>query len=82
MEELSKRTLDAPIPGVTLRELLSIFLDLIQQWFSIKRVPTINKEAKPDSQINSAKWNDSQKKLYACASTKCLGIIDDGLVQY
>lgn len=36
---------------------------LIQQWFGIKRVPPINKE-RTDAQINSAKWNDSKKKLY------------------
>ena len=31
LEELSKRTLDAPVPGVTVREPLSISPDLIQQ---------------------------------------------------
>ena len=81
MEELSIRTLDAPVPGVMVRELLSISPDLVQQCFGIKRVPTINKEkAKP--QINSAKWNDSKKKLYTCASPKCLGLIANGLVEY
>ena len=39
LDELSKSTLDAPVPGVTVRELLSISPDLIQQWFGIKRVP-------------------------------------------
>ena len=31
LDELSKWTLDAPVPGVTVRELLSISPDLIQQ---------------------------------------------------
>ena len=76
LDELSKRTLDAPVPGVTVRELLSISPDLIQQWFGIKRVPPLGKD-KPDAQINSAKWKDSLKKLYACASPKCKGLIGD-----
>ena len=82
MEELSKRSLDAPVPGVTVRELLSISPDLIHQWFGVKRLPPINRDTKPEAQINSAKWNDSKKKLYACTSPKCLGIIDNGLVKY
>ena len=51
-------------------------LDLIQQWFGIKRVPPLGKD-KPDAQINSAKWKDSLKKLYACVSPKCKGLIGD-----
>ena len=74
--ELSKKTLDAPVPGVTLRGLLSISPDLIQQWFGIKRVPPLSKD-KPYAQINSAKWKDSLKKLYACASPKFKGLIGD-----
>ena len=31
LDKLNKRTLDAPVPGVTVRELLSISPDLIQQ---------------------------------------------------
>jgi len=46
--ELSKRTLDAPVPGVTVRELLSISPDLIQQWFGVKRVPPL-KGKEPDA---------------------------------
>lgn len=80
LEELSKRTLDAPVPGVTVRELLSISPDLIQQWFGIKRVPPLGKE-KPDALINSAKWKDSLKRLYACASPKCKGLIGDNEVK-
>jgi hypothetical protein len=79
LEELSKRTLDAPVPGVTVRELLSISPDLMQQWFGIKRVPPLSKAGeKPDAQINAAKWKDSLKRLYACASPKCRGTIDEG----
>jgi len=36
IRELSKRIFDMPILGVTIRELLSILLDLIQQWFGMK----------------------------------------------
>ena len=64
------------MPEVTVRELLSISPDLIQQWFGIKRVPPLGKD-KPDAQINSAKWKDSLKKLYACASPKCKRLIGD-----
>ena len=78
LEELSKRTLNAPVPGVTVRELLSISPDLMQQWFGIKRIPPITKAIeKPDAQINSAKGKDSLKMLYAYASPKCKGMIDD-----
>ena len=76
LEEFSKRTLDAPVPVVMVRELLCISPHLIQQWFGIKRGLPINKD-KAEPQINLAKWNDPQKKLYACVSPKCLGIIDD-----
>ena len=64
------------MPGVTVRELLSISPDLIQQWFGIKRVTPLGKD-KPDAQINSAKGKDSLKKLYTCASPKCKGLIGD-----
>ena len=74
--ELSKKTLDSPVPGVTLRELLSISLDLIQQGFGIKRVPPLGKD-KPDAQINLTKCKDSLKKLYTCASPKWKGLIGD-----
>ena len=36
IDELTKRTLDAPVPGVTVRDLLSISPEMIQQWFGIK----------------------------------------------
>ena len=51
LDELSKRTLDALVPEVTVRELLSISPDLIQQWFGIKRVPLLVKD-KPNALIN------------------------------
>ena len=76
VDEHSKSTLDTPVPGVTVRELLSISPDLIQQWCGIKRLPPVGND-KPDAQINSAKWKDSLKKLYACASPKCKGLIGD-----
>ena len=76
LDELSKRTLDAPVAGVTVRKLLSISPDLIQQWFGIKRVPPLGKD-KPYAQINSAKCKDSLKKLYACTSPKCKRLIGD-----
>ena len=83
MDELSKRTLDAPVTGVTVRELLSISPDLMQQWFGINRVPPLSKGVeKPDAQINSAKWKESLKKLYACASPKCWGTIDEAAIKY
>ena len=44
LEEPNKRTLDAPVLGVTVKDLLSISSDLIQQWFGLKLVPPINKE--------------------------------------
>ena len=50
LDELIKRTFDALVPGVTVRELLSISPDLIQQWFGIKRVPPLGKD-KPDAQL-------------------------------
>ena len=64
------------MPGVTVRELLSISPDHIQQWFGIKPVPPLGKD-KPDAHINSAKWKDFLKKLYTRASPKCKGLIDD-----
>jgi len=73
--ELSKRTLDAPVPGVTVRELLSISPDLIQQWFGVKHVPPI-KNKEPDAQVNSIK-KEMMRKLYACTSPKCKGRIEE-----
>jgi len=75
--ELSKRTLDAPVPGVTVRELLSISPDLIQQWFGVKRVPPLEAGKEPDSHVYSIKWKEAMRKLYACASPKCRGRVDD-----
>jgi len=54
IDELTKRTLDAPVPGVTVRDLLSISPEMIQQWFGVKRVLPIKeeeaqKEDKPDA---------------------------------
>jgi len=75
--ELSKRTLDAPVPGVTVRELLSISPDLIQQWFGVKRVPPLKAGKEPDAHVYSIKWKEAMRKLYACASPKCRGRVDD-----
>jgi len=73
--ELRRRTLDAPVPGVRVRELLSISLDIIRQWFGVKRVPPLKKE--PDALAYAVKWKEAMKKLYACASPKCKGRIED-----
>jgi len=73
--ELSRPTLDAPVPGVTVRELLSILPHMIQQWFGVKRVPPLKKE--PDARANAVKWKEAMRKLYACASPKCKGRIED-----
>jgi len=35
IREISKRTLDAPVPGVIIRELLLISPDLSQQWSGV-----------------------------------------------
>ena len=69
------------MPGVPVRELLFISPDLIQQCFRIKRVPPLGKD-KPDTHINSAKWKDSLKKLYACASLKCKGLFGDTEIKF
>jgi len=78
--ELSRRTLDAPVPGVTVRELLSISPDMIQQWFGVKRVPLLKKELlkkEPDPRAYTVKWKEAMRKLYACASPKCKGRIEN-----
>jgi len=77
---LSRRTLDAPVPGVTVRELLSISPDMIQQWFEVKRVPALKKKPlkkEPDARAYAVKWKEAMRKLYACASPKCKGRIED-----
>ena len=75
--ELSKRTLDAPVPEVTVRELLLISLDLIQQWFGVKRVPLLKAGKELDAHVYCIKWKEAIRKLYACASPKCRGRVDD-----
>ena len=75
ISELSKRMLDTLVPGVTVRELLSISPDLIQQWFGVKCVPPI-KNKEPDAQVNSIK-KEAMRKLYACASPKYKGRIEE-----
>ena len=42
IEELTRRTLEAPVPGVTVGE-LSISTEMIHQWFGVKRVPPIKR---------------------------------------
>jgi len=72
--------LDAPVPVVTVRELLSISPDMIQQWFGVKRVPPLKKELlkkEPDARAYAIKWKEAMRKLYACASPKCKGRIED-----
>jgi len=78
--ELSRRTLDAPVPGVTVRKLLSISPDMIQQWFEVKRVPPLKKELlkkEPDARAYAVKWKEAMRKLYTCTSPKCKGRIED-----
>jgi len=78
--ELSRGTLDAPVPGVTVRELLSISPDMIQQWFGVKRVLPLKKEPlkkEPDAQAYAVKWKEAMRKRYARASPKCKGRIED-----
>lgn len=83
MDELSNRTLDRPVPGVTVWELLSMLLGLIQQWFGTKRVPPLSKwVAKPDAQIHLARFKESLKTQYACASPKCREMINEAQIKY
>jgi len=68
--------LDALVPGVTVRELLSISSAMIQQWFGVKRVPLLKKEPlkkEPDARAYAVKWKEAMRKLYACASPKYNG---------
>jgi len=74
--ELSKRTWVAPVPGFIVRELLSISPDLIQQWFGVKMVPPL-KGKEPDAHAYSIKWKEAMRKLYAWASPKCKGRVDE-----
>ena len=72
--------MDAPVPGVIVKELLSISPDMIQQWFGVKRVPPLKKEPlkkEPDARAYAVKWKEAMRKLYACASPKCKGRIED-----
>ena len=74
IRDVSKRTLGAALPGAMVRELLSISTDLIQQWFSIKRVPRIHSAStqdKPDANAYSVGWKEALRKMYACVSQKC-----------
>jgi len=62
--ELSRQTLDAPVPGVTVRELLSISPDMIQQWFGVKRVLLLKKEPlkkEPDTRAYAVKWKEAMR---------------------
>jgi len=52
--KLTKRTLDAPVTGVTVRDLLSMSPEMIQQCFGFKQVLPIKEqeaqeEDKPDA---------------------------------
>jgi len=82
IDELTKRTLDAPVPGVTVRDLLSISPEMIQQWFGVKRVQPIKEqeaqeEDKPDAIAFTVRWKEAPRKLYACASPKCKGRVEE-----
>jgi len=50
--ELSRRTLDTPVPGVTVKKLLSILPDMIQQSFGVKKEP-LKKDS--DARANTIK---------------------------
>ena len=82
IDELTKRTLDALVTGVTVQDLLSISLEMIQQWFGVKRVPPIKEqeaqeEDKPDAMAFTMRWKEALRKLYACASPKCKGRVEE-----
>lgn len=78
LNDLSKRAFNAPVPGVIVRELLCISPDLIPQLFGAKRVPPISKQQdKPDANAYTIGWKEALRKLYACASPKCKGRIED-----
>jgi len=82
IDELTKRTLDAPVPGVTVQDLLSISPKRIQQWFGVLRVLPIKEqeaqeEDKPDATAFTVRWKEALRELYACASPKCKGRVDE-----
>jgi len=82
IDELTKRPLDAPVPGVTVRDLLSILPEMIQQWFGVKRVLPIKEqeaqeEDKLDAMAFTVRWKEALRKLYACASPKCKGRVEE-----
>jgi len=82
IDELTKRTLHAPVPGVTVRDLLSISPEMIQKWFGVKRVPPIKEqeaqeEDKPDAMAFTVRWKEAIRKLYACPSPKCKGRVKE-----
>jgi len=75
LDELTKGTSDAPVPGVTVRDLLSISPEMIQQWFGVKRVLPIKEqeaqqEDKPGAMAFTVRWKEAFRKLYACPSPK------------
>ena len=68
IDELTKSTLDAPVQGVTLRDLLSISPEMIQQWFGVKRVRPIKEleaqdKDKPDAMVFTVRWKEALRKL-------------------
>jgi len=55
---------------------------MIQQWFGVKRVPPIKEqeaqeEDKPDAMAFTVRWKEALRKLYACASPKCKGRVEE-----
>ena len=76
MNELSKKILDGPEAVVTVRVLLCVSPDLMEQWSRINRVPLLGND-KPDPKIPGAKWTHCLKRLYPCLSMKSQGLIGD-----
>jgi len=71
IDKLSRQISDALVLRVTVKKLLSILSNMIQQWFGVKRVSPLKKEPlkkEPDTRAYSVKWKEAIRKLYACVS--------------
>jgi hypothetical protein len=67
IEELVNRTLETPVPGITVKHLLSISPEMIQQWFGVNRVPPIKdvkeiKDVKIKKRIGERRNNREDKE--------------------
>ena len=77
ISDISDKLLKTVVLGITLKELLSVSLDLISHCFGVKRVPSLLIREKGLKEVSATKWiSRADEPLFTCAAPRCRGSIE------